>query len=75
MIIRILGKFYKNLGTSKMAEREKVLVAKCDDLSSIPGTHVMEGENQLLQSVLYAEPWQCAHMHAHTRAHTHSLNK
>lgn len=58
-----------------MAEQENVLVAKCDNLSSIPETHVMEGENQLLQFVLYAEPWQCAHMNAHTHAHTHSLNK
>lgn len=52
-----------------MAEQENVLVAKCDNLSSIPGTHVMEGENQLLQFVLYAEPWQCVHRNAHTHTH------
>ena len=32
--------------SNKMAESEKVLVAKPDNLSLIPGTHIREGENQ-----------------------------
>lgn len=36
----------KNLGSGKWA---KVLVAKSDDLSLSPGTHMVVEENQLLQ--------------------------
>jgi hypothetical protein len=35
-----------------MAQPGKVLAAKAEDLSSVLGTHVMEGENQLLKAVL-----------------------
>jgi hypothetical protein len=34
-----------------MAQWIKALAAKHDDLSSIPGTNMMEGEKQLLQTV------------------------
>ena len=34
---------------SEMAQLERGLAAKADSLSSIPGTHMVEGENQLLQ--------------------------
>jgi hypothetical protein len=33
-----------DLGVEKMAQHVKVLAAKTNDPSSIPGTHVMEGE-------------------------------
>jgi hypothetical protein len=34
--------------------------ANSDDLSSVPGTHMVEGENQLLQVVLWLK-----HKHTH----------
>lgn len=34
-----------------MAQEGRVFAAKADDLSSIPGTHTTEGENQFLQDV------------------------
>lgn len=40
------------LGTGKMVQWVKSLVVKTDGLSSIPGTHTLEGENQLLPVVL-----------------------
>lgn len=36
-----------------MAQRVKVLAAELDDSSSITGTHIVEGDNQLLQVVLW----------------------
>lgn len=36
---------FKNEGSGKMAQWVKILAAKPDNLSSIPGTHVVEGEN------------------------------
>lgn len=36
-----------------MSHLLKALAAKSDDLSSISGTHIVKGENQLLQGVLY----------------------
>lgn len=34
----------KSIGVIKMAQRVKVLAVKCDDLSLIPITNMMEGE-------------------------------
>lgn len=48
----------KDLGASKIAQYVKVIAAKPDDLSSIPGIHMVEGimrkkkKKQLLQVVL-----------------------
>jgi hypothetical protein len=38
----------------KMAQQIKVLAAKPDNLSSIPGTHNVEGENRLYKVVLHS---------------------
>lgn len=35
------------MGTVEMAHLVKVFAVKLDDLSSIPGTHIIEGKNQL----------------------------
>lgn len=40
---------------------------KPDDLSSIPGTHKVKGENQQLPSDLYMASW-----HVHTCVHIHT---
>lgn len=68
--------------SSKMAESEKVLVAKPDNLSLIPGTHIREGENQF--PLVLQPPYEyCAvplttftqngvYTHAHARARTHT---
>lgn len=40
------------MGWSKMAGSVKVFAAKPEDLSSIPRTHIVKGENQLPQIVL-----------------------
>lgn len=42
----------QQLRVSKMVQQEKVLAIKPDDLSSIPGPLVVEGENRTLQLVL-----------------------
>jgi hypothetical protein len=34
-----------------MAQQAKILVTKSDNLSSIPGPHMMEGESQVHQTV------------------------
>lgn len=34
-----------------MAQQLKVLVTKPDDLNLVPGTHLVEGENQLLEAL------------------------
>jgi hypothetical protein len=56
-----------------MAQWEKVLAAKPDDLSSIPREHVVEGRNQLPQVVPLTSTsvlW-----HTHTNTHAHTINK
>jgi hypothetical protein len=40
------------IGSIEMAQRAKVLATKPDDLSSIPGTYLVEGENPLPKVVL-----------------------
>lgn len=63
---------------------EKKLVAKADDLSSIPGTHTVGEEKQREEkqlpplffdstSLLCPVHYTCAHMH--TDIHTHTLSK
>lgn len=37
----------EGLGTNKLAQQVTVLVTELDDLSSILGTHTVEGENPL----------------------------
>lgn len=46
-----------------------MVAAKPGDLSSILGTHMIGGENQLPQGVLWSP--MCHGTHAHMRAHTH----
>lgn len=36
-----------------MAKQIKVLIAKSNDLNSIPRTHVVEGENKFPQNILF----------------------
>lgn len=36
----------------EMAQRRKALATQTDELSSIPRTHIVEGQSQLLHSVL-----------------------
>lgn len=43
---------HQRLGVGKMAPWVKALAVKPTDLTSIPGTHTVEGQNQLLQVVL-----------------------
>lgn len=57
------------LGASEMVQWRQVLATKPDDRSSIPGTHMVEGENQFLQVVL-----QLPHARASTFTHT-QVNK
>lgn len=40
--------FPRSLVTGQVAQQGKVLAAKPDDLNSIPRTHILERENQLL---------------------------
>lgn len=48
----------------KMAQRVKALIAKANYWSSNPGSHVVEGENKLLQVGL-----QLPHLHIMAHAH------
>lgn len=45
-----------------MAEQTKALFAKLDNLGSVPGTHMMGGENHLTQDVLWP-PHACSVIH------------
>ena len=42
----------KQAGDGEMAQRVKTLADVSQDLSSIPGTHMVEGERKLLQVVI-----------------------
>ena len=49
-----------------MAHRIKALAVKCDDLSLVLETHMIEEENQLLQTVFLAStcvPWHAFPVH------------
>lgn len=55
-------------GDNEMAQWVKVLASKPGDLSSIPKTHVMGGENQLTKVVLqppHTFPGTCAPTYIH----------
>lgn len=57
-----------------MVQRVKVLVAKPEDWGSIPGSHMLEGENQVLQGVLWPPQVHCGmcvykHIHICKRKH------
>jgi hypothetical protein len=43
-----------------MVQRVKVPATKPDNLSGIPGTHMVEGEAWLLQAVVWFPHMQCA---------------
>ena len=63
----------------KMAQWMRVLTTKPGNLSSIPRTHMVEGENRLLQVVLwsshtYRSKLTITHTHTHTHTHT-QINK
>lgn len=49
------------LGAGKMTQRVKAFVAKSNDLSLVSGTHVVEGENQLLR--LPSDLYMCHGIH------------
>lgn len=56
-------------GDNELAQQEKVLVAKPEDLSSIPRTYTVE-EDQLpkfVLSPLLGHAYVCAYMHANTQ--------
>lgn len=61
------------------AEEAKVLSVKSDNLSSVSGTHMMVGQNQLLKLFphLHSSDCLCAHTHIHTciRVYTKQSNK
>lgn len=54
-------------GASAMAHWTKVLAAKPDDLSSVPGTHMEKGKNPLPKTVLNLP--MCTVTYAHTCTH------
>ena len=54
----------------KMTKQVKAFAGKLDGLSSIPGTHMVEGESQLPQAAL-----RSTHKHTHTHTHTQSINQ
>lgn len=56
---------------SMMAQWVKALDAKPDDLSSVPGIHIIEGENQLLEVVLWLPHVYCG-MHTPTYIHMYT---
>lgn len=43
---------WKKIWAGKMAKEVKVLAAKADDLSSVPGTHTLGRENRFSYIVL-----------------------
>lgn len=66
-----------------MVQSTEVLAAKPDNPSSVPGVHMVEGENQLpliflwpthashaLSVHIHTHPHMCAHTHIHTHACT-----
>lgn len=52
-------------GASEMAQQEKVLSAKSENLSSSPRTHII-GENLYLQVDLHTSAWVWWSKHTHT---------
>lgn len=60
---------YAMYTTMEMAEQVKVLAAKPSGLGSIPETHMVEGEGQLPQIVLWP-----LHLIYGLRVHEHKIN-
>lgn len=58
-------------GAGEAAQQAKALAAKSEDLSSIPGTHVVEKEKRFLKVVLKPS-CAVAHRRIHTYTHTHT---
>lgn len=61
-----------------MTQQAKVLAVKPNDLNSIPGIYMMEGENQLSQLVpwpLYTLPVLCTYTHTHQKQYVIKLDK
>lgn len=56
-----------------MAQLLKVLAAKPDDLSLIPGTHMVEGKNQRPQVVLWPPQVHCGTHTSIHNAHTKQI--
>lgn len=56
-----LGPFQNCSWVRKLPQQVRALVAKPDSLSSIPGTHMVEGESQLLSANC---PLTSTHSHA-----------
>ena len=54
----------KSVWASEMAQQVKVLASKPDNLSSIPETSVMEGENQLYKVVIFPLQFLLWHKYA-----------
>lgn len=48
-----------------MAQYEKILVVKSEDLSYITRTHIEE-KNQVLQVAIWPPPWCCGEHYIHT---------
>lgn len=53
---------------SEMAQLVGALAAKPDNLSSIPGVHKVDGENQLPKAVFWSFPACCMCVHTYTEA-------
>lgn len=62
----------------EMAQWTKALATKPHDLGLSPGSHVVEGESQLLQDILWS-PHPCYDMHnlfmAYVCPHINTINK
>lgn len=49
-----------------MAQKIKLLAAQLDGLSLMPGTHMVEGENQVEQTHIFLSLYTHALIHPHT---------
>lgn len=66
----------RKLRTSKTVQQVMVFAVHSDGLSSIPGTHRVEGKNQLLQAVfwsLHTSFSTCMPKHKHRESREHHL--
>lgn len=63
--------------TSEMAQWVKGLADKPNELSSVPKTHMVEGDNCSMTPTYKQVQNGCVRVHTHTHAHTHTkqLNK
>lgn len=58
-------------------QQVKALTSKPDNLSSIPSTHLVEGEDspQVVLRVLLVQSDTCIHTHTHTGMNAHTCTK